>query len=109
MVAKNDVHIPTRRLIHPSLAVGAETFPMPDWASWLIWLGEWMKLQAQNEGRRVAVIRVPCRSTAAAFTVLGVLLAAALAFCVLPRRLNRLCESGANQAQENSGSRALIL
>lgn len=36
-----------------------------------------MKLQAQTEGRRVAVIRVPCRSTAAAFAVFGVLLAAA--------------------------------
>ena len=77
IIAKNDVHIPTRTLVHPSLAVGDETFPMPDWASWLIWLGGWMKLQAKTEGRRVAVIRVPCRSTAAAFTVLGVLLAAA--------------------------------
>ena len=77
MVTKNDVHIPTRGLVYPSLAVGEETFPMPDWASWLIWLGEWMKLQTQTEGRRVAVIRVPCRRTAAAFTVLGVLLAAA--------------------------------
>ena len=77
MAEKNDVHIPTRRLVHPSLAVGDETFPMPDWASWLIWLGEWMKLQTQNDGRRVAVVRVPCRRTAAAFTVLGVLLASA--------------------------------
>jgi hypothetical protein len=77
MVAKNDVHSSTRGAIHPSLAVAGETFPMPDWASWLIWLGEWMKLQAQTEGRRVAIIRVPCRSTAAAFTVFGVLIAAA--------------------------------
>ena len=36
-----------------------------------------MKVQAQNDGRRVVVMRLPCRKTAAAFAILGVLVAAA--------------------------------
>lgn len=60
-----------------NLVVGDEKFPIPDWAAWLVWLGGWMKEQAKSDGRRIAVVRLPSRRSAAAFTVFGVLLASA--------------------------------
>lgn len=60
-----------------NFVVGDENFPIPDWAAWLVWLGNWMKEQAKSDGRRIAVVRLPSRRSAAAFTVFGVLLASA--------------------------------
>lgn len=68
---------PTKKCDELNLVAGNAAFPMPDWAVWLIWLGGWMKEQSMGDGRRIAVVRLPCRRTAAAFTVFGVLLASA--------------------------------
>lgn len=54
-----------------SLMIGEELIAIPEWADWLIWLGQWMRSQANLEGRRVAVIRLPNRRLAAAFTAIG--------------------------------------
>lgn len=62
---------------HLMLVAGDVTIPIPDWAVWLVWLGDWMRVQAMSDGRRIAVVRLPSRRTAAAFTVFGVLLASA--------------------------------
>lgn len=60
-----------------ALKIGGRTDPLPDWASWLVWLGQWMRMQVPCGGRRVAVVRLPSRRTAAAFASLGVLFASA--------------------------------
>lgn len=50
---------------------------LPHWVDWLVWLGQWMRIQSALEGRRVAVVRLPNRRLAAAFTALGSAFAAA--------------------------------
>lgn len=62
---------------HLTLVAGDISSPLPDWAAWLVWLGDWMRVQAMGDGRRIAVVRLPSRKVAAAFTVFGALLAAA--------------------------------
>jgi hypothetical protein len=60
-----------------NLVAGNVSSPFPDWAAWLVWLGDWMRVQAMGDGRRIAVVRLPTRKVAAAFTVFGALLASA--------------------------------
>lgn len=50
---------------------------LPQWADWLMALGEWMRQQAPKTGKRVAVVRLPVRALAAGFVGLGALSAAA--------------------------------
>jgi hypothetical protein len=59
-----------------SLRIADGLIPLPSWADWLIWLGSWMRCQAEMTGRRVAVVRLPSRRLSAAFVGLGALLAA---------------------------------
>lgn len=59
-----------------SLRIAENLLPMPSWADWLIWLGAWLRCQAEMTGRRVAVVRLPSRRLSAAFVGLGALLAA---------------------------------
>ena len=77
MVSKVEPDLLAQSLGELSLHIGGLSRPLPDWASWLIWLGQWMKDQTIGDGRRVAVVRLPCRKTAAAFTTFGILLASA--------------------------------
>lgn len=56
--------------------IAQNLLPMPDWADWLIWLGAWLRCQAEMTGRRVALVRLPSRRLSAAFIGLGALLAA---------------------------------
>lgn len=56
-----------------SVVAGGRTDPLPDWAAWLVWLGQWLRLQVADEGRRVAVVRLPSRRTGAALAAVGVL------------------------------------
>jgi hypothetical protein len=53
------------------LSDGERSIVPPPWADWLIWLGQWMRIQSTLEGRRVALVRLPNRRLAAAFTALG--------------------------------------
>ena len=61
------------QLSQMALGLGDGAISLPDWAEWLIWLGQWMLAQTSYEGRRIAIVRLPCRRTAAAFASLGVL------------------------------------
>lgn len=54
-----------------AISEGEEPIPPPAWVKWLIWLGQWMRVQSSVEGRRVIVVRLPNRRLAAAFTALG--------------------------------------
>jgi len=54
-----------------AISEGEEPIPPPAWLNWLIWLGQWMRVQSSLEGRRVVVVRLPNRRLAAAFTALG--------------------------------------
>lgn len=56
---------------------GAARRPVPPWANWFIWLGQWMRAQTALEGRRVAVVRLPTKRLASAFVGLGAILTAA--------------------------------
>jgi hypothetical protein len=60
-----------------SLLVGGETTSIPPWFDWLVWLGQWMRVQAALEGRRVAVVRMPSRRLGAAATAVGTVFASA--------------------------------
>lgn len=60
-----------------SLQVASKEQPLPAWADWLIWLGQWMRCQSVMDGRRVAVLRLPTRRLAGAFVGLGALFSAA--------------------------------
>jgi hypothetical protein len=64
-------------LDHLALMTGGRTDALPDWAKWLVWLGQWLRMQVPCGGRRIAVVRIPSRRTAAAFASLGVLLESA--------------------------------
>lgn len=44
---------------------------VPPWTDWLIWLGQWMRVQASLQGRRIAVVRLPSRRLGAAFAAIG--------------------------------------
>jgi hypothetical protein len=77
MMSTSELDYSSENLDVINLIFGKSSVPMPDWASWLVWLGEWMKVQTRGDGRRIAIVRLPNRSTAAAFTVFGVLLASA--------------------------------
>ncbi len=50
---------------------------IPPWMDWVIWLGQWMRAQAQLQGRRVVVVRMPSRRLGAAFAAIGSSLVAA--------------------------------
>lgn len=54
-----------------SLSDGKGPIAPPPWADWLVWLGQWMRIQSTLEGRRIAVVRLPNRRLSAAFTALG--------------------------------------
>ncbi len=54
-----------------TLSDGVRRIVPPPWVNWLVWLGQWMRAQSTLEGRRVAVVRLPNRRLAAAFTALG--------------------------------------
>lgn len=60
-----------------SLLTGEQSIAVPTWVEWLIWFGQWMRVQAILEGRRIAVIRMPNRRLAAAFTAIGSVFASA--------------------------------
>jgi len=60
-----------------SLMVDREPMSIPPWLDWLVWLGQWMRAQAVLEGRRVAIVRLPSRRFAAAFTAVGAVFASA--------------------------------
>lgn len=51
--------------------------PLPAWADWLIWLGQWMRCQAAMSGRRMAIVRLPTRRIAGPFVALGAMFSAA--------------------------------
>lgn len=59
------------------LVIDGVPAPLPPWSHWLIWLGQWMRLQAALEGRRIAVVRLPSRRLGAAFAVIGSVLGSA--------------------------------
>jgi hypothetical protein len=59
------------------LLVSGLTTPIPHWIGWLIWLGQWMRVQASLQGRRVAVVRMPSRRLGAAFAAVGSAMASA--------------------------------
>lgn len=54
-----------------TLLTGSKLISVPRWVDWLVWLGQWMRIQAELEGRRIAVVRLPSRRLAAAFTAIG--------------------------------------
>lgn len=54
-----------------ALLDGVRRIVPPPWVDWLVWLGQWMRIQSSLEGRRVAVVRLPNRRLSAAFTALG--------------------------------------
>jgi hypothetical protein len=54
-----------------AISDGKRTIALPPWIDWLVWLGQWMRIQSTLEGRRVAVVRLPNRRLSAAFTALG--------------------------------------
>ncbi|MFN4350534.1 MAG: hypothetical protein ACK4F6_06995 [Hylemonella sp.] len=60
-----------------AILTGGESIAFPPWVDWLVWLGQWMRIQADLEGRRVAVVRMPSRRLAAAFTAIGSVFASA--------------------------------
>ncbi len=60
-----------------SVVVGGNVTSLAPWSDWLLWLGQWMRVQAALEGRRIAVVRMPSRRLAAAFTAVGAVFAAA--------------------------------
>jgi hypothetical protein len=60
-----------------SLQAGGAPTPIPPWLDWMLWLGLWMRAQAALEGRRIAVVRMPNRRLAAAFTAVGAAFASA--------------------------------
>ncbi len=58
------------------LASGVPT-AIPPWMDWLVWLGQWMRVQAALPGRRVAVVRMPSRRLGAACIAVGAAFASA--------------------------------
>ena len=54
-----------------ALVTGGKSIAPPPWVDWLVWLGQWMRVQAELEGRRIAVVRLPSRRLAAAFVAIG--------------------------------------
>ena len=60
-----------------ALSDGVKSIAPPPWIDWLVWLGQWMRVQTAFRGRRVAVVRLPSRRLAAAFTALGATFASA--------------------------------
>jgi hypothetical protein len=59
------------RLNDCELQVGGVPARIPPWAEWLIWLGQWMRVQGALPGRRIAVVRMPSRRLGAAFVAMG--------------------------------------
>lgn len=59
------------------LLIDGDPIASPSWLDWLVWLGQWMRVQAALEGKRIAVVRVPSRRLAAAFTAIGSVFASA--------------------------------
>lgn len=59
-----------------SLRIAENLIPLPVWSDWLVWLGAWLRSQAEMSGRRVAIVRLPSRRLSAAFVGLGAILAA---------------------------------
>jgi hypothetical protein len=60
-----------------SLLVGGTCTAIDAWSDWLVWLGQWMRVQSALDGRRIAIVRLPTRRLAAGFTCAGVVFAAA--------------------------------
>ena len=60
-----------------ALVTGGKSIAPPPWVDWLVWLGQWMRVQAELEGRRIAVVRLPSRRLAAAFVAIGSVFASA--------------------------------
>jgi hypothetical protein len=77
MVSRTDPDSFAQSLGGLKLVIEDRSLELPDWAIWLVWLGQWMRDQVDGDGRRVAVIRLPTRRTAAAFTTFGILMASA--------------------------------
>lgn len=59
------------------IVIGANERELPPWADWLMSLGEWMRQQTSQSGRRAVIVRLPTRPLASAFVGLGALCAAA--------------------------------
>lgn len=60
-----------------SLADRGGQTSIPPWLDWLVWLGQWMRAQAELAGRRVAIVRMPSRRLGAAFTAAGAIFTSA--------------------------------
>lgn len=51
--------------------------PLPNWAEWMIGLGDWVYAKSKTGVHQVIIVRTPSRRTASAFAALGALIAAA--------------------------------